>query len=292
MDMYIEALLFPIPFFKLEYLDKYKSNIIKIPLNENSPEIIPCYFQSNFESNDLLIIFHGNGSDIFNLAYYAQELSKKNNINILIPEYPGYSIYTTLLHSPEKCLKNSLIIYDFVLNNIKNISEKNIYIFGRSSGTSIAAFLASKRNPAGVFLLSPFTTYASVGKHDDEDNKILSKYFRTIDYVDEIKAPILFIHGKCDYIVSSEESVKLFEKCNKSIKKEIILKEDMGHNFLYEFLRDDIIPSIVDFAKKNCAWNNEINNDKDKNKNIIDFDKKFYINDEDVQNILKYFKAT
>ena len=287
MDMYVGALLFPTPFLKLEYLEKYKTGIIQIPLNENSTEKIPCYFQKNPESNDILIIFHGNGSDIFNLAYYTPEISKKNNINILIPEYPGYSIYTTL-HSPEKCLENALIIYDFVLNNIKNISEKNIYILGRSLGTSVAAFLASQRNPAGTFLISPFTTYASVGQHDEEYNKILSEYFRTIDYIDKIKTPILFIHGKSDYLVKCEESLRLFEKCNKDIKKEIVLKEDMGHNFLYEFLRDEIIPSIVDFAKKYCSWNNEINNGE--NKNIIDFDKKFYIDDEGIKNILIYFK--
>ena len=63
----------------------------------------------------------------------------------------------------------------------------------------------------------------------------------------------------------------------------------MGHNFLYEFLRDEIIPSIVDFAKKNCFWNSEVNIGE--NKNIIDFDKKFYINDEGIKNILIYFKA-
>ena len=285
MEPYIEAILFPTPPLQLGLIEKYKAGIILIPLKEKSEEKIPCYFQNNPESKDLVIIFHGNGSDMLELPSFAPELCKKNNVNILIPEYPGYSLYTSP-HSPEKCLENALIIYDFILNNMKNIFEKNIYILGRSLGTAVATFLSSQRNPAGTFLISPFTSFASVGAHDEEDCNILSKYFRTIDYIDKIKTPILFIHGKSDYLVNYEESVKLFEKCNKDIKKEIILKEDMGHNFFYQFLRDEIIPCIADFAKKNCNWNNEVNNDK----NIIDLDKKFYINDEDIKIILKYFK--
>ena len=78
-----------------------------------------------------------------------------------MPEYLAYSIYNSPLSS-EKCLENSLIIYDFILNNIKNIEEKNIYIAGRSLGTGPAIYLSSKRNPAGTSLISPYTTFAAV----------------------------------------------------------------------------------------------------------------------------------
>ena len=145
--------------------------------------------------------------------------------------------------------------------------------------------MASKRNPAGVFLISPFTTFASVGNHDEEEKNILINYFRSIDYVDKINSPLLFIHGKCDYLVNYEESIKLYEKCNKNIKKEIILKEKMGHNFLYDFLEDEIIPCISDFAEKFCFRKNKKEND-----NIIDLDKKFFMSNEEFNKILKYFK--
>ena len=77
------------------------------------------------------------------------DVPEKYNINILLPEYPGYSIYNK--HKSSKiCLENSLIIYDFVLNNNKNITKNNIYILGRSLGTGPAIYLASKRNPAAT----------------------------------------------------------------------------------------------------------------------------------------------
>ena len=148
MDSYILNLIFPRPYLKSDSVYKYKEGIIQIPTES---EKIPCYFQNNPESNDLLIVFHGNGSDMMKLPHYVAEISSKYKINILVPEYPGYSIYNSEL-CPEKCLENSIIIYEFVLNNMKNITEKNIYILGRSLGSSVAIYLSSKRNPAGTFL--------------------------------------------------------------------------------------------------------------------------------------------
>ena len=281
MDPRILNIIFPRPLLERDPLYKYKEGIILIPTES---EKIPCYFQKNPESNDILIIFHGNGSDMMELPDVASEISSKYKINILVPEYPGYSIYNSK-RSHEKCLENSLIIYDFVLNNMKNITEKNIYILGRSLGSSVAIYLSSKRNPAGTFLISAFTDFSKVGDRDEEDKKILAKTFRSIDYVDKIKSPVLFIHGKCDFLVDYEESVKLFDKCDKNIKKEIVLKEDMEHNFFLDYLNDEIIPCIADFAKRNCSWNNEI---KEGNSiNMIELDKKFYITDEEINNILK-----
>ena len=288
MDSYIECVLFPTPYFELETLNKYKKGIIQIPtgrINEKtkSDEKIPCYFQKNKESDKILIIFHGNGSDFLNLPYYAPEISQKNNINILIPEYPGYSIYISP-HSMEKCLENALIIYDYILNNIKGITEKNIYVLGRSLGSSIAVYLASKRNPGGVFLMSAFTTFASVGNHDEETKQTLSGYFRSIDYINKINSPLLLVHGKVDPLVKQEESIKLFEKCNKNIKKkEIILLENMSHNFLYEQLRDEIIPPIANFAEKYCDLKNNT-------QCLIDFDKNIFITDDEINKFIQYYK--
>ena len=289
MDPYIESFLFPSPIIDYKIINKYKKNIIHIPTqrkiqNKEETEKIPCFFKKNIKSNNILIIFHCNGADMFNLSFFSKELSQKYNINILIPEYPGYSIYDSP-HSSEKCLENSLIIYDFILKNIKNITEKNIYILGRSLGTCPAVYLSSKRNPAGTFLISPFTTFAYVGKHDEEDFKILSNHFRSIDYIDKIRSPILIIHGKDDPLINYNQAVQLYEKCGKDIKKEIILIDDMTHNFLYEDLLKDIIPCIINFVEKYCPLNNS------ENKNItIDFDKDFYILPEELQKELSSFK--
>ena len=110
-----------------------------------------------------------------------------------------------------------------------------------------------------------------MGKHDEEDRLILSKYFRSIDYIDKVKSPILFIHGKDDQIINFSEAIQLYEKCQNNIKKEINLINGLTHNFYYEELINDIIPYIINFTNKYCPLN-----DFESIKINIEFDNKFY----------------
>ena len=135
----INHFIFPFPPKDLLALDIYKHYLIHIPTKRKIKdtekiEKIPCLFRKNEKSQNILIIFHCNGADMFKIFGNISDIIGKD-INILIPEYPGYSIYDYSPLSSEKCLENSLIIYDFILNNIKNIKEENIYILGRSLGT-------------------------------------------------------------------------------------------------------------------------------------------------------------
>ena len=275
MSELINKMIFPFPFFDTVNIKIYKEYLIHIP-TKNEIEKIPCLFIKNEQSDKILIIFHCNGADMFNIFDFISDLSGKYNINVLIPEYPGYSIYDSPLSS-DKCLENSLIIYDFILNNINNITEKNIYVLGRSLGTGPAVYVASKRNPAGTFLISPYTTFGAVGRnHSEEIFNGLSKNFRSIDYVDKIKTPLFIIHGTSDKLIKYEEAQKLYEKCRNDIIKEIKLVNDMGHNYSYKFLCGTIIPYIIEFANKHCNLKNFENEKIKENKVIIDFDKKFY----------------
>ena len=273
--------IFPHPIFNSKYLTLTTTkHLIFIPTERKrkdgkNNDLIPCLFKNNKNSQNILIIFHCNGADMFDIFSFASDFSTKYNINILIPEYPGYSIYDSPLSS-EICLENSLIIYDFILKNIKNITEKNIYILGRSLGTGPAIYLSSKRNPAATFLISPYKTFASVGKHDEQDYEALSKHFRSIEYIENINNPLLIIHGKDDKLINVKDSLDLYEKSKKDIKKEIILFEDMGHNYKMIFLKSKIIPTIIEFTEKNCPSYKIENSQKEKNNIIIDFDKEYY----------------
>ena len=279
-----------------KYLNKYKDYIIHIPTerktnDENETEKIPCIFIKNKNSKNILIIFHCNGLDIFEIlkSYKIDEIAEENKINILMPEYPGYSIYKSPLSS-EKCLEDSLIIYDFILKNIKNITEKNIYILGRSLGTGPAIYLSSKRKPAGTFLISPYTTFAAVDytNNNEEELKALSNQFRSIDYIDKINNPLFIIHGKEDPLINYNEAIKLYDKCRKDIKKELKLVKDMVHNFGFDFIKYTIIPPIIEFVDKFCPLNKPTNNEKNNNEIIIDFDEALY---KFPKEILKIFKA-
>ena len=269
-----EDFIFPAPYFEESVLNDIKDSIIQIPTgrinSDNKEETIPCIFKKYPNSNNLLILFHCNGADMISSFLYTSDFIEHFKLNLLLPEYPGYSIYE-YPPSSEKCLENSLIIYDFCLKNIKNLSEKNIYVFGRSLGTGPAVYLSSKRNPAGTFLLSPYTTFAAVAKnyHTEEFYNRLTKHLRSIDFIDKIECPLCIFHGKKDVLIYCEESQELFKKCEKNDKKELHLIDRMGHNDVFNYQKE--MWAIADkFIDKYCPF------DPNTKKDVLELDKSFY----------------
>ena len=269
-----EDFIFPAPYFNENNLPSYKDYLIQIPTGkknpENSEENIPCLFKKCQNSKTLLILFHCNGADMFSILDAACIFTVQFNMNVLIPEYPGYSIYKSP-KSSEKCLENALIIYDFCLNNIKNIKEENIYIFGRSLGTGPAIYLSSKRNPAGTFLLSPYTSFGEVAKnhHKKDFYKELTKHLRSVDFIDKVKCPLCIFHGNQDKLIFCSEAEILFNKCEKNDKKELHLIDGMGHNDVYFFTKE-MYKLAEKFIDKYCPIN------KNKENDFLDLDKSFY----------------
>ena len=254
-----EDFIFPALNFNPEIIKTYKQYLIEIPTGRkdgnNIEEKIPCLFKKYPKSKYLLISFHCNGIDMFSSFDTIKKIAKKFQLNCLVPEYPGYSLYNYPKNS-QKCLDNSLIIYDFVINNMKNISEKNIYVFGRSLGTGPAVYLASKRNPSSVILLSPYTTFAEVARsfHENDFYNELTKHLRSIDYIDKIKIPLCIIHGNNDKLIDCSEARKLFERCVENNKKELHLIDKMGHNDISYFF-GEMRDLIKNFIVKYCPMN-------------------------------------
>ena len=60
-------------------------------------------------------------------------------------------------------LMSALYVYDYV-NKVIGIEEDNIILYGRSIGTGPAAYLASKRKPGAVLLMSAFKSIRDIVK--------------------------------------------------------------------------------------------------------------------------------
>ena len=125
-----EDFIFPArPFDAKRGLKNIEDIIIQIPTGrktkDNQEETIPCLFKKTPNSNKLLIFFHCNGGDMFYAYLLLTKILENFNFNLLFPEYPGYTIYNSP-KSSQKCFDDALIIYDFCLKNMKNLTEKNI----------------------------------------------------------------------------------------------------------------------------------------------------------------------
>lgn len=243
-------------------LNEFKDKLIFIKKDKNVSKIednfIPCLFYRKPNSSDFLIYFHGNSEDIFQIEFYGLDLRSHLEMNIILVEYPSYSIYSSPDKSSNAIFSDALRIYDWIYDEFKH---PEIFVCGRSLGTSPAIFLASRRKTKALFLISPFFSLKEIGKkYKIPISCFLEDIFSSYKYLKNISCPILFIHGKKDDVIPYRHSEDLrieLEKNNNYEIAELELNENMSHN---EFdLKEDIINPINNFIKKHKLKNNNNN---------------------------------
>lgn len=248
-----------------KYISNFGDKLIFIKKSNETnlvDDYIPCLFYRKKESNKFLIYFHGNSENIFQIEHYGLDFRSYLNMNIILVEYPGYFLKSNNSYDPNIFLENSLIVYDWIKSTFKAL-DNQIFVCGRSLGTSPSIYLSSKRNPKALFLISAFTSIKNIGS-DKHLSMFVEKIFKSIDYIENVKCPILFIHGKQDKLIESKHSEKLYEIVkNKNIITDIkILSQNKNHNNLD--LKKDIIDNIIEFCSENKLFNDEnIINNKD-----------------------------
>ena len=242
-------ILNPPPFEKSDYesVIDYRNKLIFIEKNNNSQSpdnYIPCLFYRNPNSSNFLIYFHGNSEHIFQIEFYGLDFRSYLDMNIIIVEYPGYSIYPCDDPDSNIFFTNALIIYDWIKTKF-NITDEQIFVCGRSLGTASAIFLSSLRKPKALFLISAFTSLKNIGK-DFWVSYFIEGVFNSYRYISNISCPTLFIHGKKDSLINYHHSEQLKEEINKINQfAELKLNENMTHNDFN--LKEDIIFPIKDF---------------------------------------------
>ena len=254
MKQYVtETFVLNPPKFNFCEFDKFKNEIIFI--KRNTDEYIPCLFIQDFnQCNKFLILFHGNNEDIFQLEMAAGVFREELKMNIIVVEYPGYSIYFSK-KSPQIILEDTTIVYDYIKEKF-NAKDEDIFIYGRSIGSAPSIFLASKRKAKALFVVSGFSSLKDVGK-GLYVGWAMEDIFKNIEYIAQIIIPTLFIHGKKDSLISWEQSKKLYEKC-PSNRKKIIYIENMSHNN-YDLIQD-ILNNIGIFLSREISDMKRVNN--------------------------------
>ena len=273
--MDLNGFVFPSPKFDFDIVSEFSDELIYIPSQNYT--YIPCIFirdKTSKLSKNFIIVFHGNAEDIFSSRNMGITLHKKIRMNIIIVEYPGYSIYKGDSEA-DVILQNTVIVYDFIKAQF-NLEDKNIFIFGRSIGTSPAIYLASVRKPNALFVVSSFTSIRAVASNLVGPLKyLLKERLSSKDYIKKVTCPVLFIHGQSDPLIPFKETILLKERCD--CPYEVFLPEDMTHN---DFdLDDDIVEPINKFIRRNCAVDSQPNNFKEKESEI----EQLYIMPEDIE---------
>lgn len=161
----------------------------------------------------VVLFFHGNAGDLSRWGTLAEYFVEKQ-YDVLVMDYrtfgksKGKLSEKALFHDAQYC-------YDYLKDKY---NEEDILVYGRSLGTGMATFIASKNNPKLLILETPFYSILDVAqsrfpmfpvKH------ILKYKLLSYQYVKGIECPILMLHGTKDRVVPYESAKKLFEVSSK-----------------------------------------------------------------------------
>jgi len=174
-----------------------------------------------------LLFFHGNGG---NISHRLDSLAIFNalGLSVLIIDYSGYG-QSEGKPTEQGTYQDAEAAWQFLLTE-KLLNPKDIIIFGRSLGGSVAIWLAHQYMPRALIVESAFSSISDIGKHYYPYLPV--KYLARIKYpsikrLATVKCPVLFVHSPDDDIVPYKFGRKLFAAANEP--KEF-LDIQGGHN--------------------------------------------------------------
>lgn len=180
----------------------------------------------------VILYFHGNAGDLSRWGTIAEYFVAKN-YDVFIMDYRTYGKSTGKL-SEQAFYEDAQYCYEYLL---KQYSENEITLYGRSLGTGIANYLASRNSPKQLILETPYFSILDVAKHRFPifPIKKLMKYaFPSNAFIIDVKCPITIFHGTHDSVVPYASAEKLKNVAPSELTTFITI-EGGGHNNLIEF---------------------------------------------------------
>ena len=166
-------------------------------------------------SKHTILFCHGNGG---NMAHRLDSINIFHNLglNCFIFDYRGYGD-SRGKPSEEGTYMDAMAAYKW-LTGEKKMPAVNIIIFGRSLGGSIAAQLAGKVEARALIVESAFTSYVDIGKeyYPYMPVRWFARFgYKTIDYIRNVRCPVMLIYSGNDEIVPFKFGLELYEAANE-----------------------------------------------------------------------------
>ena len=227
--------------FNRKFAKEYKPQHIKTIYFKTSDGIkLEGGFVKNGDNLPLVLYFSGNANNV--LEFLDNTAVNLKNYNFIAFNYPGYA--NSEGKPCEKCvLKYALEIYDKYHPDI---------IIGRSLGSAVASFVASKRKIKALVLITPFDNIENIAKYKYPFFPIhlLLKYkFNETKFISKTTSPVYIIALKNDNVIPKKSLNHLLSHIKNL--KEIIYLDNISHGKIYTH------PDIIKILNKTLKEANE-----------------------------------
>lgn len=179
-------------------------------------------------SKGVVLYLHGN---MKNISWYASqsEIFTAKGYEVWMPDYPGFGKSTGDI--------SEQVLYDYALQLYTMARSiyppEQIVIYGRSLGTGIAAWLASKKSCSHLLLETPYYSMTSLASRYIPvypASTLINYKIPTYKYLALVNAPVTVIHGTGDKVIPYSNASRLKEVLKPTDR--FITVPDGGHNGL------------------------------------------------------------
>ncbi len=181
-------------------------NCEKVILNVDDGVLLKgLYKKSKQEDAPLIIYFGGNSDDATRFLLHVEGLK---DFDIVAFNYRGY-VNSGGKPSEKNLFEDAIKIYDKFAKNSK------VILIGRSLGSGVASYLASKRDAEGLVLITPYDSIVSLAreKYPYLPIDLLLKYkFESVKYISKINIPVAVVEVKGDTTVPNKNTQRLIKK--------------------------------------------------------------------------------
>ncbi len=208
------------------------------------------WFVPAAEAKASLLFFHGNAG---NISHRLESIAIFNSLglDVFIFDYRGYG-QSQGKTSEEGTYRDAEAAWSY-LTETRGVAADGIIVFGRSLGSSIAAWIASRRDPAGLIVESGFSSVPSMAQrlYPFLPVRWLAKFrYDTAGYVSSLSCPLLVVHSKHDEIIPYAEGRAVYDAAPADKR---FLEIRGGHNDGFLVSGADYINGLRDFIEASLA---------------------------------------
>jgi len=207
--------------------------------NEDEPKTLNAWFvkQRGFKHCPTLIFFHGNAGNIGDRLQNIYGLYENVQCNIFIVDYRGYGRSEDAKPDEDGLLADAKASLMYLWER-PDIDRGQLFVFGRSLGGAVAIGLSAMEGCSekirGVILENTFTGLADMTEALWSPLGLIKQYFKdqwnSLDKIDRITCPLLFVSGLADELCPPEMMQRLFDKATKSTVKHMVRFPYGTHN--------------------------------------------------------------
>ena len=188
-------------------------------------------FLPSADSEKLLIYFHGNAGNLYHRIPSLMQIHSIG-VNVIGVGYRGYG-KSEGSPSEEGIYRDGEAIFEYATSEL-GFREENIFILGRSIGTTVAIETAQYKTMGGLILVTPLTSGRAQAKQSGlgSISGLAGDVFDNIGKIANLETPLLVIHDTRDGVIPYAMGLEIFEAA--LVEKDLVTIEGAGHNNLHD----------------------------------------------------------